>query len=208
MKFEDGPPDDAAVAQGLSALKREGGSVLVVGPVRDSHDDVCERFLAVDEADGADDRDADVRRVYVHTEGELQADADAAAVIERPVKTRSVASASPSPTGIESISRELRSTMERFGDDEGSLRVCFDSLRPFVDSTPAPELASALESLRGSARKNDAVLHVHLPAMVEAVPEPLYDAVDAVVEVTRRGESTYQQWHLPSADRTSEWVLV
>lgn len=206
MKFDNEPPADAAVAQGLSALKREGGSVLVVGPVRASHDDVCGRFLcADDEADPADPP-----RMFVCTEGELGCDdADAAAVVERPVRTRSASSTpASSSTRLDPLRREVTETMARVTDDEATLRVCFDSLRPFVDSTPEPELVSFLESLRTTAREVGAVVHVHVPATAEAVPNALYDPVDAVVEVSRRGESTYQQWYLPEADETSEWVVV
>ena len=201
MKLDDGPPTDAAVAQGLSALKREGGSVLVVGAARVGHTDVCERFLG---------EDGD--RVFVRTEGSVHCDADAAAVVDRPVKTRSAAATAPSdaPPSLDSLQWDVRSAVRQADDDEGAdtLRVCFDSLRPFVDATPEPELVSFLESLRDTGRETGAVVHVHLPAMVDAVPEALYAAVDAVVELRRRGESTYQQWHLPGEGETSEWTSV
>lgn len=197
MKLDDGPPADAAVAQGLSSLKREGGSVLVVGAARASHADVCERFLG-----------GDAERVVVRTEGAGHCDVDAAAVVERPVKTRSAAATAPSESApdLESLRREVRSTVR--GVDGATPRVCFDSLRPFVGTAPESELVSFLESLRRTARETGAVVHLHLPAPVEAVPEALFGAVDAVVELNRRGESTYQQWHLPEAGESSEWLSV
>lgn len=198
MKLEDGPPTDAAVAQGLAALKREGGSVLVVGAPHASHTDVCGRFLG-----------ENTDRVLVRTDGSVHREADFAAVVDRPVKTRSAARAAPStPVGLDSLLRDVRSTMRRVADGDSTLRVCFDSLSPFVDSTPVPELASFLESLRETARETGAILHVHLPAMAGAVPEALLDSVDAVVELSRRGESTYQQWRLPEEEATTEWVSV
>lgn len=200
MKFDDGPPLDGAVAQGLSALKREGGSVLVVGAARASHDDVCERFLG-EETD----------HVYVRTDGTRSGDDDAAAVVEMPVQTRSAARAaspSASPTGLDSLERKVGSTMERVAEPGTELRICFDSLRPFVDATPEPDLVAFLQSLQSTARDTGAVIHFHLPAMADAVPEGLYGPVDAIVELSRRGESTYQQWHLPEVGESTDWVSV
>jgi hypothetical protein len=199
MKFEDGPPTGAAVAQGLSALKREGGVVLVVGPAWVGHADVCERFLG-----------DDAERVFVRTEGSVPYDAEAAAVVERPVKTRSAGAtaSSGSRPDLESLRREVRSAVRGGGGGDATPRVCFYSLRPFVDGAPESELVPFLESLGRTAREAGAVVHVHLPAMVDAVPSALYGAVGVVVELHRRGESTYQQWHLPEAGETSEWVAV
>lgn len=199
MKFEEGPPSDAAVAQALSALKRDGGSVLVLGAAHTGHTDVCERFLG-----------GDAERVLVSTDGSVHCDAEMAAVVDRPVQTRSAATATPtaSPTSLETLNREVGSTVRELAGTEEGVRICFDSLRPYVDSTPERELVAFLEALRETAREADAVVHVHLPAMPEAVPEALSAAVDAVVELNRRGESTYQQWYLPDADETSEWVSV
>jgi len=198
MKFDQDPPTDAAVAQALAALKREGGSVLVVGAAHAGHTDVCERFLG-----------DDTERMLVRTDGSVHCDADVAAVVDRPVRTRSAARPqASSPGGLDSLETEVRETMQRVADGESTLRVCFDSLRPFVDPRPVPDLVSFLESLRTGARETGAVLHVHLPAMPGAVPDPLYGAVDAVVELNRRGESTYQQWHLPEEGATTDWISV
>lgn len=199
MKLDEGPPTDAAVAQGLSALKRQGGSVLVVGAARVGHTDVCERFLG-----------EDAERVFVRTEGSVHCDADATAVVDRPVKTRSAAAtgASDASPALDSLRREVRSAVRVAADGDATLRVCFDSLRPFVDATSEPDLVSFLESLRETGREAGAVFHLHLPAMVEAVPGSLYGAVDAVVELNRRGESTYQQWRLPEEGETSDWTSV
>ena len=49
MKFHRSPPLDAEVAQGLAALKRGGGSVLVVGTGSDAQSHVCDRFLEGDD---------------------------------------------------------------------------------------------------------------------------------------------------------------
>ena len=199
MKFDDEPPSDAAVTQALSELKREGGSVLVVGAAHAGHTEVCGRFLGGDAAE-----------VLVSTDGSVNCATDPAAVVERPVQTRGATRAAPAetPTGLDTLHRETGSTVRRLSEDGLRLRICVDSLRPYVDSTPGHELVSFLESLHETARGADAVVHVHLPAMADAVPEALSSAVDAVVELNRRGEATYQQWYLPKTDTTSEWVSV
>lgn len=199
MKFEPGPPADAGVAQGLAALKRNGGSVLVVGAASGAQHDVCHRFLESDDA-----------RVFVDTDGPVRDDETAAEVIERPVPTRSSAAAGApgGATGIGSLAADLATVMRDRGEESETLRVCFDSLRPFVDATDLPSLVSALESVRETARDVGAVVHFHLPAMPEAVPRALYDGVDAVAEVRRQSGTTYQRWRFPGETESTEWVEV
>lgn len=202
MKFESPPPFDAAVAETLSAVKQQGGSVLVVGPSEASHTDICRRFL---EGDGEE--------IAVRTERSTSSQTAVDRVIERVLPTRSAsASRSPSqsPAGvdIESVSDSLRTEMLDAAAEASSLQVCFDSLRPFVDVGADRLLGDSLDAIRSTARETNAVVHFHLPAMREAVPEALFDAVDAVVEVRRQGDDTYQRWHLREEERTTDWVLV
>ncbi len=200
MKFDADPPTDAGVAQGLAALKREGGSVLVVGAATEAQHDVCERFR-----EGGD-------AVLVDTDRPVRDDdAGAVEVIARQFPTRSAAAGgdAPSPAGgIGSLSADLEAAMRERSGGGGTLGVCFDSLRPFVDATDAPVLASTLSSIRGTARDTGTVVHLHLPAMADAVPRALFDAVDAVVEVRRGNGTTYQRWRFPAATGTTDWVEV
>jgi len=199
MKFDSEPPTDAGVAQGLAALKREGGSVLVVGAATDAQHDVCERFREGEQA------------VLVDTDSPVRNDdADGAAVIDRPVRTRSAAATdAPSPAiDITSLAADVEAAMRNHGEEVGTLRVCFDSIRPFVDATDVPTLASTVSSIRETARDTDSVVHLHLPAMAEAVPRQLHDVVDAVVEVRRGNGTTYQRWRFPGDTKTTDWVGV
>lgn len=199
MKFDDGPPPDAAIAQGLSALKRDGGSVLVTGAATEAHGAACREFLG-----------GETERIVVCTEGSVRSDCDDAeptTVIERPVKTRSAAAAAPNPpTELESIGREIRTSIERLSVHGSSVRVCVDSLRPFVDETDRSRLVAFLRDVRDAARATGAIAHLHLPAAPEAVPPGLLEPVDAVVELQQIDECTYQQWHLPETGTTSSWV--
>ncbi len=201
MKFDDEPPDDAAVIQGLAALKRDGGTVLVVGAISTAHGHVCRRLLG-----------EDAEEVLVRTDGTVrtdEGDTEPAVVIERPVATRSAAAAtSTGPTDLGSLAEELREAMEELAADGADIRVCLDSLRPFVDTTDVPSLVSVLESIREVATETDAVVHFHLPAMPGAVPSAVFETVDAVVEVIQRGEQTYQQWYLGEDGPTTDWISV
>ncbi|WP_178916943.1 hypothetical protein [Natronomonas gomsonensis] len=203
MKFESPPPFDAAVAETLSAVKRRGGSVLVVGPSEVSHTDICRRFL-----------DGEAEEIAVRTERSTSGGNTVDRVIERTIPTRSVSASrsagekSPTSVDIESVSEDLRTEMRDAAGEASSLRVCFDSLRPFVDSGADRRLADALDAIRSTARETDAVVHFHLPAMQAAVPSALLDAVDLVVEVRHQGDATYQRWQLGSEEPTTEWVTV
>lgn len=198
MKFEDDPPSGAAVAQCLAAVKRDGGSILVVGAARGAQSAICEEF-----------QDGETAEVLVSTEGTVRRTAggdEPTSVIERPVPTRSAASSSNAePTDVRSVGADLEAELRSLADVE-SVRVCFDSLRPFVDGPDRTALVSVMESVRDAARETGAVVHFHLPAMPEAVPAELFDAVDAVARVLQQGETTYQQWQLPDDGTTTGWV--
>jgi len=200
MKFECDPPSDGRLAQGLAALKREGGLVLIIGAASVAHGDICRRFLEGDDA-----------RVLVDTDGLVRDDdMEAAEEIRKPVLTRSspaVATSRPVP-GFASIVAELEAKMWSTAREGDAPKVCFDSLRPFVDMTDTQTLVSGLESIAETASDVDAVVHVHIPAMVKATPSELYDAVDAVVEVHHHGGTTYQRWQLPEETELTEWVEI
>ena len=199
MKFDRSPPLNADIAQGLAALKREGGSVLVVGTGSDAQGDICGRFLADDD------------RVFVDTDSTVRNDGETAGtVIERPLSTRSSAAGSAQPgasTGVRPLVSDLETAMRETATGD-AVQICFDSLRPFVDTANVPTLVSSLESLRETAGSVGAIVHLHLPAMPEAVPAPLFDAVDAVAEVRRRGGTTYQRWRLPADAEPTDWIPV
>lgn len=201
MKTEDGPPPNAAVVQGLSGLKRTGGTVLAVGAADAAHTEICNRFLG-DTAEA----------ILVCTEGSPRIDReelDPAAVIERSMPTRgAVADASPAATDLGSLTVELQDTIRRVASPESTTRVCFDSLRPYLDSTDIPRLVSVLDSIRETARETGSVVHFHLPAMSEAVPASLLDAADAVVELDCEGGTAYQRWRLTEGGETTEWTSI
>ena len=200
MEFESDPPSDAGVVQGLAALRREGGSVLVVGAASGAQHDVCRRFT-----------EGDDERIFVDTDGPVRNDEPADEVIERPFTTRSAATSDasgPTPGGITALAADVEAATRDHGETTETPRICVDSLRPFVDDTDIPTLVAALRSVGAAAEEAGAVAHFHLPAVPEAVPEPLFEAVDAVVEVRRRGGTTHQRWRFPGRTETTGWVRV
>jgi NAD(P)-dependent dehydrogenase (short-subunit alcohol dehydrogenase family) len=195
MELDSEPPTDAAVAQGLAALKREGGSVLVVGAATGAQRDVCERFREGEET------------VSVATDSPVREDG-VDAVVERSFPTRSATAANDasSSADVTSLAGDLEAAMREHAREDATLRVCFDSIRPFVAATDPPTLATALSSIRETARETGSVVHLHLPAMPEAVPRRLHDAVDALVEVRRVKGTVCQRWRFPGATGTTDWV--
>lgn len=174
--------------------------MLVVGAAGGAQRDICERFLETDD-----------EQLFVDTDNPVRdGDEEASEVIERPFPTRAAATADAAGplADITSIAADLRTLMRDLGETDGTLRVCFDSIRPFVDAADLPSLVMALESVQDTAREVGAVVHFHLPAMPEAVPQNLFDAVDAVVEVRRQGGTTYQRWRFPGRTETTKWVEV
>ncbi len=202
MEFKGKPPANAAVVQGLAGIKRRGGAVLLIGGPAVGHTEVCTHFFESDEA----------RSVLVRTEGtvdDVPHTGAPDAVIERPVTTRRTSTPTDStPFEVLSLGREITSTMERVSGLDGDLRVCLHSLRPLIDRAPSHELAEFMTTIQTAARDNEGIVHIHLPAHISAVPDFLTEDVDAVVELTRRGQATYQQWRLPDADVVSDWLPV
>lgn len=201
MKTEDGPPPDAAVVQGLSGLKRNGGTVLAVGAADAAHTELCNRFLG-------DSTEA----IVVCTEEPSRVDRselDPDAVIERSMPTRGAVADTPSaPTGLGSLAAELQETMRGVASEGVTTRACFDSLLPFLDSTDVPRLVSVLDTVGKTARETGTVVHFHIPATSGAVPSSILDAADAVVELTCDGGTAYQRWNLTEGDETTEWTPI
>lgn len=200
MKSDSGPSEAATVVQRLAALKRDGGSVLVVGAPRRAHDDLCGRFLH-----------SGGRSVVVCTDGDPDAASrdDSTRVLERPVATRSSAATSPTDaTNLRAVTDDLEAAMSAEADGEHPTQVCLDSLLPFLDVTDRPALCSALSSVRERAVDSGAIVHVHLPALPGTVPEDLYERADAVVEVQRQREGSFQRWRLPERGPVTDWVPI
>lgn len=206
MKKDEQPTTDGVVAQTLAGLKRRGCSLLYVGASCSAHADACDR------ASGADSEG--VRRLLVRTDRyESCVNGDVERVIDVPTPTRRAATVSSTPSVPETdrLAREIAAEMQALAADVdriGGVRVCFDSLRPFVEVVDDRHLRAFLEELSDAARETEAVVHTHLPATLDAIPVWLFECFDAVIEVSGQGETTFQRWHFPDCDTPTEWVEV
>lgn len=220
----DGPraADGAAFAQALSALKRRGSNLLVVGGTMEgAHTDACDRLLGEDE-------DPPRRRVFVHTDGTTGCDpathaaaGDRTRVVTQRTETRSVAAGRPSADGAatrqvpESDLGELTDAIADAvvdlepadGYDPAQLRVCFDSLLPLLAGHDEEAVFRALSMVTARVRQADGMAHYHLPVGVDqetvSLVEPLFDAV---IDLRVRGGTPEHNWELVERDVTSGWL--
>jgi len=225
-----GASETALFAQALSALKRRGSSVLVVGKGRDCTQlDACRRLLG-DAAAGPR------HRILVSTEEGIDIDQRLPAnepgsgpgsvtLVDRAIKTRSAAATQPT-SSIGSVSTKL---VEGDGlaplgeavadaiaavETEGplapaELRVCIDSLAPLLDEHDESDVFGFLHALGGEIRRVNAMGHVHLPVEYDADPvTTLAPAFDAVIELRVEDDASEQRWHLQDEDITTDWLTL
>jgi hypothetical protein len=206
---EDGP---GTFAQALAAMKRRGSALLVVGVAPGTHVQTCSRLLGEAVAEPR-------RRLLVLAGSASDVDerlpdcGDDLRVLDRRARTRSAAAtsstaASATAVDLDRLEREVRAELDAIEAEAGrmrpaELRVCLDSVAPFLDSHSTDEVRSFVASLADRVRDADGMLHVHLPvAYDDDAVEALSPAVDGVVEVAP-GE---QRWHLHEADITTKWL--
>ena len=216
-----------AFVRTLSALKREGSVLLVVGNVPDEvHTAACRRMLgdspksrrrlfvetdtictdAVDRlpAHGARSLAGTARRI---TNPSYTRSAAAGEAAESPIPETTVENTKLSDLGV-AISREIEA-LERAsgGFDPAEFRLCFDSLAPLVDEHDDEPVFRFLHVLSGLVHEVDGQAHFHLPLDPESplvrTIEPLFDAV---VELGIECGRPRQRWHLRDAGLSSEWL--
>ena len=223
-----GASETALFAQALSALKRRGSSVLVVGEGRDCTQlDACRRLLG--------DATAGPRhRILVSTDGGIDIDrrlptneprSGSITLIDREVKTRSAA-AIQSTDSVGSISTKLvegngldplgEAISEAIGAVEAQgplasaeLRVCVDSLSPLLEEHDERDVFEFLDALGGEIRRANAMGHVHFPVEYGVDPiETLASAFDAVIQLRVEDGESEQRWHLQDEDITTDWLAL
>jgi hypothetical protein len=223
--------ETALFAQALSALKRRGSNVLVVGEGRDcSQLDACRRLLG--------DATAGPRhRILVSTAEGIDIDrrlpaeeprSGSITLVDRTIKTRSAAAGETtnSTSSIGSVSTKLvedeelgslgEATAEAIAGIEAEgplapaeLRVCVDSLTPLLEEYDDRDVSEFLGALGEEIRRVNAMGHVHLPVEYGSEPaETLAPAFDAVVELRVSGEESEQRWHLQDEEITTDWLAL
>ncbi len=207
MKSNHPPPPSGVVSQALAEFKRRGSVLLVAGPAADAHAEFRRRSLA-----GTDSG------VLVRTDGRSNQDGVSVGgdvrIVDVPAPVRGAAAAGE-PIGTTSLV-ELNGTVRRLietatasvSDDPSGVRLALDSLRPYVDGATDQALRSFLADVGSVARDHGAVVYIHLPAPIDAVPSALSETADAVVELRSEPDGGVQRWRLPDEAVTTEWIEI
>ncbi|MFD1645323.1 DUF7504 family protein [Haloarchaeobius litoreus] len=222
-----GVPGSTTFAQTLSALKREGSSILLVGRTSaTAHRAACSRLMG----DSGEPR----QRLYVYTTGTEtcgQGPSTDHQGTTRILSQENEAGVSASPKGVPDdieetvVGPQLLSTLgtsiidavdEMEADHElepAELRLCFDSVTPLLQEHKSQNVFRLLHMVTSRTRQADGMGHFHLPLDRDSdyvrLLEPLFDAV---VEVRRTEdgdeERLEQRWHLRDRDAESGWIEI
>lgn len=202
-------------SRSLAALKRQGCSLLITGPVRDgTHLRLSRRLLG-------DEGDITRRRLVVITDSNSRGDRlpdgpvdeDTFRVMDRRPTMRSVAScmcASQSSVDISTLERDMIEVINDFdaaaeGLDSAELRVCIDSLRPLVDEHGLEGIEPFLTTITERIHETNGMGHVHFPIDLDCVTvSQLSPLFDIIIEV-RPGK---HRWHLLDEDILTDWLAV
>jgi len=208
-------------AQSLAALKRRGCSLLVVGAAPDTAVDVCGRLLG--NAVAGPRRRVVVLAGATPGAGERLSkpasdpvpDRELLRVVDRRGPTRSgsatgaeTGTAAP-PVGLESLEADVERAIAELEPEQGldpaELRVCLDSVGPFLDANGADRTRALLATLGDRTRAHDGMFHAHLP-LPHGTPrvETLSDPFDAVVEL----RPSEQRWHVTDEGLTTDWLSL
>ncbi|SEW23810.1 DUF7504 family protein [Natrinema salifodinae] len=223
-------------ADELARLKRQGASVLVVGPVSAAQQwDACRRLMG-------QTADATRRRVLVTTTGDhdhghsspfVDIDADAEtetlSVISydgQPRSTARTGSAAPSTdpsigsavtaevTTLADLGIAISRAIESFerdasGLEPAELRVGVDSLLPLLEGYGRQPVFKFLHLINGRTRAANGLAHYHLPVERDDRTVPtLSPLFDVIVELRERNGVSQERWTVSDGDHCSGWLSV
>jgi hypothetical protein len=231
MNGDMGGSETALFAQALSALKRRGSTVLVVGSGREGTQlDACRRLLG-DAAAGPRHRVLVSTGEGIDIDRRLPAnepDPGSITLVDRSIKTRSataadsvdsagsVGSVSTKPVEDDGLAPLGEAISEAIGAVEAKgplapaeLRVCIDSLSPLLDEHDERAVFELLHALGGEISRVNAMGHVHFPVEFDADPvETLAPAFDAVIRLRVSADKSQQRWYLQDEDITTDWLAL
>lgn len=198
----------AVLPAALAGIKRQGGSLLVVGD-SDGQCTVCKRLSG----DSGEDR----QHVVVHSDSDGQdcqwlPDTDSVVAIdasqESADSSASRAETIP-PVRLSALSDEIAATVDRqaaAGLDPAELRVCLGSLDSLRETSDIERVALYLDSILDRVQRTNGMIHAHIDAAPESPPvRRLTPLFDAVIEASTDDEPR-QRWHLTDRNRTSCWI--
>ena len=212
-----GVPEGTTFSQELSALKREGSNILLVGDATENaHVHACRRLLG-------QSRDEPRRRLFVFTDGHSACEripedgcgptrivrqGEEAEFTDHPGVPESVVdSRMLSALGTEIIASVDEFEEDSDGFDPAELRVCVDSVAPLLEEHPPENVFRLLHMVTSRIRQASGMGHFHLDVDRDSdavhLLEPLFDAV---VEVREEGGSVEHRWHLRDQEVSSGWI--
>lgn len=215
----------------LSELKERGSSLLVVGELpRAYYTPFCSNMFG-DPTSGPRCRLRVTTRedteMVTQFENEITASEDRIPTrhIVSTFDARSAARVSPVVTDNETVrhveggdltllgiafSDEIQRFEERRGGLEpAELRVCFDSLRPFVEEYDEEQVFRFLDLLSNRIKSTGGMGHFHLQiASDDPLVNTLGEVFDAVIELGRQDDELMQCWQIEDPDISSGWIPV
>lgn len=227
QESESGSDEAVTFSRELSAMKRRGSNILVVGAgVSDAHVAACRRLLGE-----AGHR----RRLFVFTDDghgigrrcvSSERDTSTVRIVDCSGTTRSAASTTqPSPSGpavshtdapiddLAVLGNAVAGGIDYFeaesdGLEPAELRLCVASLCPLLAENDDRSVFRFLHALTSDVRRVSGMGHYHLavPHGAEEV-SVLAPIFDAVVEVRTRDEHE-QRWHLQDPEFTTDWLTL
>lgn len=221
--------EDSSFSESLQKLKQRGCSVLVCGLV--PSDDI--NRLSVRLLSGPDSQmtrtqlfgliDRDISSVHSRL-GLIDADGEATRVIDMQILTRSTDTRASTdgvsplniaavPSDIDEFETEIRQEMvtsDRSVEETGSseLRVCIDSLSPFLTEYDTTRVEAFLDALDQMAISTGSIVHTILPvrhdsSIVDRLT-PFFDIVIALRSTTK--DTIQQQWYVLLSDHRTDWI--
>lgn len=229
----DGSSDDERFSERLSALKRQGASVLVVGSVRTHHRrSICRRLLGQASAQSR-------RRVLVSTTGDgiaiSDSDSELAPVkrVNYAAQTRTAAAGTTpddhsGPSDVAPTQPTIDGPVTTLGDlgiaisdaigsfeteaaglEPAELRVGVDSLVPLLEEYGTEPVFKFVHLTSARVSEVDGMVHYHLPtdrdAEVVSVLTPLFDIL---VELRERDGTLQERWSITDSDHDSGWLSI
>ena len=215
-----GVPGSTTFAQTLSALKREGSSILLVGRTSaTAHRAACHRLMG--------DSEEPRQRLYIFTTGTEtcgQGPSTDQRGETRVLSQENEAGVAASPKGLPDdvaetvVGPQLLSTLgtaiidgldDMESDHElepGEMRLCFDSVTPLLREHKSQNVFRLLHMVTSRTRQADGMGHFHLSVPIDApVVDRLRPIFDGLVEIRAREGGYQQRWHLIERGVSSSW---
>lgn len=221
MRHGAGVPENAAFAQALDELKREGSNLLLVGEATpEAHAAASARLVG----ESSEPR----RRLFVFTEGadvcaDLPEDVDptTSMVVSQGTDRGSATPMDLPPEMAEAVvdsemlaplAARVAAAIDRFesdadGLDPAELRLCFDSVSSLLADHDSENVFRLLHLVTSRVRQVNGMGHFHLLLDRDTdhvrLLEPMFDAV---VELRVEDGQPQQRWHLRDRELTSDWM--